>query len=395
MSENLEISESNTSLDSIFSAFSQVYPGSKENVTESLLTKIILRVFPNVKKSSVRVTESLTSEVKKKPSFKGLSINSKKLYGAELPFVSLKDMIPSNWFVVSQTDKTAVFGKVSDERFNSNPVLQRIQIESNGDCLLYVGDQRVDMEDYYIYPRLKFYAWSIASFFRCIDNALRLCCGHEKMSRTFDSSLVGVTESFTHCILPFKKSVIRHIYCDRIVPIQATVQSCKKCSSLFYRTSSNIDQANVDGTGIDQRDIRSILHNAVPNIGEKQLLLIETQLKAASTSKYGMRWPKELMSMALSIFNRNPSSYRILSQNGWLHLPSERLLTVYKNAVSQKPGVNPDMMQWMQQEANRQNVPSHGMYGGIIMDEMSIQEDLAIVSCNKGQQLVGLSDSGK
>ena len=108
-----------------------------------------------------------------------------------------------------------------------------------------------------------------------------------------------------------------------------------------------------------------------------------------------MRWPKELISMSLAIFNRNPSSYRILSQNGWLSLPSERLLTVYKNAVQQKPGIVPEMMQWMSQEASRQNIPSHGMYGGLIMDEMSIQEDLVITTDKDGQHLVGLSDSGK
>ena len=49
----------------------------------------------------------------------------------------------------------------------------------------------------------------------------------------------------------------------------------------------------------------------------------------------------------------------------------------------------------MSQEASRQNIPSHGMYGGLIMDEMSIQEDLVITTDKDGQHLVGLSDSGK
>ena len=118
-------------------------------------------------------------------------------------------------------------------------------------------------------------------------------------------------------------------------------------------------------------------------------------LKSSNMSKYGMRWPKELISMSLGIYNRNPSSYRLLSQNGRLNLPSERLLSVYKNAIQQKPGIVTDMMQWMQQEALRQNVPPHGMYSGLIMDEMSIQEDLVIASDKTGQHLVGLSDSGK
>ena len=35
------------------------------------------------------------------------------------------------------------------------------------------------------------------------------------------------------------------------------------------------------------------------------------------------------------------------------------------------------------------------MYGGLIMDEMSIQEDLVFSSDKNDQHLVGLSDSGK
>ena len=55
----------------------------------------------------------------------------------------------------------------------------------------------------------------------------------------------------------------------------------------------------------------------------------------------------------------------------------------------------PDMMQWMRQEASRQNLPPHGMYGGLIMDEMSIQEDLVFSSDKNDQHLVVLSDSSK
>ena len=94
----------------------------------------------------------------------------------------------------------------------------------------------------------------------------------------------------------------------------------------------------------EHKDIKDTLRTTAPNISGNQLLLIESQLKALTTPKYGMRWPKELLSMSLAIFNRNPSSYRILSQNGWLSLPSERLLTVNKNALQQKPGIVPEMM---------------------------------------------------
>ena len=51
------------------------------------------------------------------------------------------------------------------------------------------------------------------------------------------------------------------------------------------------------------------------------------------------------------------------------------------------------MMSWMHQEAIRQNVAIEGFYGGIILDEMTIQEDLQIVNQGqKGSSFVGLVD---
>ena len=364
-----------------------MHEDAKENVSESLLSKAVCAVFPNAKKSNIRIPDSPSKQVKRKNSFRGLGINIKKKQGAELPFKQLVSLVPSDYFVISHTDSVLILGKLSDECFNGNPVLSRVEINPSGECKIYVGDSRIDLKNYFIRPTIKFCAWSFCAFFRCL-NTIRLCCGYESDRST--GGIVGVTECYTHTKQTFKKSVLRHIYCERIVSLQANTDSCRKCSSLHYRAACKNEDATPDSP-----DICSIIRGIAPNIGENQLLLIESQLKSSNMSKYGMRWPKELISMSLGIYNRNPSSYRLLSQNGWLNLPSERLLSVYKNAVQQKPGIVTDMMQWMQQEALRQNVPPHGMYGGLIMDEMSIQEDLVIASDKTGQHLVGLSDSGK
>lgn len=49
------------------------------------------------------------------------------------------------------------------------------------------------------------------------------------------------------------------------------------------------------------------------------------------------------------------------------------------------------MMTWMKNEAIRQNIPTSGYYGGIILDEMSNQEDFQIVNTKQGS----LADSGE
>jgi hypothetical protein len=61
-----------------------------------------------------------------------------------------------------------------------------------------------------------------------------------------------------------------------------------------------------------------------------------------------------------------------------LVLPTGRLLSYYKNAVNQEPGICKDNLEWMANEAKRLNVPPVGMRGGLLLDEMQIQEDLQV-----------------
>lgn len=129
-----------------------------------------------------------------------------------------------------------------------------------------------------------------------------------------------------------------------------------------------------------------------PNLHEHQLLLMESQITSSNLNdKRGMRWNKEIISMALSLYNRNPAAYRDITYRNWLHLPPEALIKRYKHAVQQRPGIVTDMMQWMSSEANRQNVNKEGYYGGLILDEMSIQPDLQIVHSKSSSDLVGLA----
>ena len=122
--------------------------------------------------------------------------------------------------------------------------------------------------------------------------------------------------------------------------------------------------------------------------------MIHFQIVASNTSKQGLRWDKNVICIALSLYNRNPAAYRDLTQNNWLHLPSESLLQRYKNAVHQRSGIFHDMMSWMSSEAKSQCLPMSGYYGGLILDEMAIQEDLQIVNTKNETKFIGLSDSG-
>lgn len=76
--------------------------------------------------------------------------------------------------------------------------------------------------------------------------------------------------------------------------------------------------------------------------------------------------------------HRSPQAYKDLQDSNILKLPSGRLLRYYKNSVSQPPGLNKDNLRWMYSEAKRQNIPPSGWHGGIVIDEMQVQDDLQV-----------------
>lgn len=80
----------------------------------------------------------------------------------------------------------------------------------------------------------------------------------------------------------------------------------------------------------------------------------------------------------LTLYCRSPRCYEDLQKSGFLCLPSSRLIQIYKNKVSQQAGIQRHALEWMRNEALNQNLSTEGYEGGIIIDEMAIQEDLAI-----------------
>jgi hypothetical protein len=67
-----------------------------------------------------------------------------------------------------------------------------------------------------------------------------------------------------------------------------------------------------------------------------------------------------------------------LKKSGLLVLPSKRLLQYYKNSIKQTTCFNEDNLKWRAKEANNKQVSDFGKHGGLVMDEMSIQDDLVI-----------------
>lgn len=130
---------------------------------------------------------------------------------------------------------------------------------------------------------------------------------------------------------------------------------------------------------------------------EKFKLLIKSQLQNSrpDTDPRQRRWSSELISICSSLYVRSPAAFEDLGKSALLILPSARLLQLYKNCIKQKPGLNGDNILWMQKKSERQNVSKFGLHGGLILNEMMIQDDLTITRQGDSWSLVGPGDMEK
>ncbi|CAC5376350.1 unnamed protein product [Mytilus coruscus] len=349
-------------------------------------------MFPSVTKSKMKENGVLILSVK------GVKFDLQP--GESIRFADINKFVPQQWKVLENTTTALTLGYLSIEKFNGNSVLMELKIGSDGLIGLFVAGKAINFSDFFIGKSITFTLKSLKGLFKSL-RTVGLCHGatlETNESDIFSSSKVCVKEI---CLTDTKsKTVIRHLECLRTVQINSLSYTCTKCSDYKRHKKHaqskmllNSDKENVNPVTQKKTDVTEQLRKIAPNLSENQILLITSQIESSSHKhSKGVRWPKEIICMALTIYNRNPSAYKNITTNGWLNLSSESLLYLYKNAVKQKPGIIPTMMAWIKNEAVRLRVETEGYYGGVLLDEMSIQEDLQIVNHGKGTSLFGLVD---
>lgn len=110
-------------------------------------------------------------------------------------------------------------------------------------------------------------------------------------------------------------------------------------------------------------------------------LLIESQIKnnKCGADPRGRRWSPDIIKTCLTMWLRSPKSYEDLKASGSLILPCTDTLSKYKNSIRQAPGFIKDNIMWMANEADRQGVTASGRRGGLLIDEMQIQDDIQVI----------------
>lgn len=365
-----------------------------EHISVNLVAHLISVLFKNVQKSTVhcQTTGKLLQ------SYKNISILP-SVCNKEIPFESVYKMLPPNWFIFHKDSISVTFGHLSEVRFNGQPSTLYLKLTACNSVSVEMDHTPIDLKEYYIPDTIRYTNSSIPALFHCMS-ILQPCQGYEILKQDEHS----LSDS-SKCIKVQMQSgnnityILKHKDCIRCLKLQLkSSTTCKKCT-VFVRNRKKLqkvgEKENKIPKPLSKDEILIKLKILAPNLHDNQLSLMQSQIVASNiNNKKGMRWDKEIICMSLSLYNRNPAVYRDLTLNKWLLLPSEQLLKVYKHAVQQKPGIVPNMMQWMYNESMRQISIPEGYYGGIILDEMAIQEDLQIIHTGQSSELYGLTFTG-
>lgn len=218
------------------------------------------------------------------------------------------------------------------------------------------------------------------------------------------------------------KTYVRSTHCQQLVGWLAIGDNngCRRCQIDLRRNVqedgededrteasavklARMDESNDDDcehtVELDEEDdamLNSLLEKMLPGATSEMKSLIISQREALKAKVPTLRrWSSSIVSLCLSMFVRSPKLYKELKDSGTLILPSGRQLQRYKNYIPQKAGLNVEVFKWMHLAAVEAKVPDHGRAGGLIHDEMKIQDDLVLSMRNGTPKLVGWIDTGE
>ena len=402
----------------------------------NIIGKLVNHCFPNV--TSTRTRNQIDKQ-KFCRSYMGLRRREMHEDPTEL---SWRDIInrglPKSGFTVEQTGNNFHISYISAAVCNNIPVVYHIHITSDLEVSLIVLDRNIALHDYLIWTKLSILSSDKINALLKSILSLQLCFGdvckdgnpqkcsiikrwnskshvanqHSEKCKVF-VAVPTTVDKCSKCYRAFAKTKSAQNSTAKDVPktceaIDADPKITKLADSMqpldipdpctpinkgqklsydntpspipsksFYSKPQTCD-ASVGTTPI--KSTKQVLLKFFPYLQEKPLLLalVSDQVDMAQhKDARGRRYDKQIVSLALTLWTRSPKNYEELRKSGFL-LPSSKTLSLYKNWVEQKPGLNLDMMRWMANEAKSKNLSKNGYVGGLVLDEMNVQKSLDI-----------------
>ena len=170
------------------------------------------------------------------------------------------------------------------------------------------------------------------------------------------------------------------------------IENKEKSKCISKDINQNEPTGSISLSSADNSDLTQIFDEVINISPPKIVEFLVSQQKALSHKPKGRRWSKSIIRICLTLWCRSQKCDKELRDSGFLLLPSQRTLQIYKNKINQKPGINNELIHWMKNEALSRNLPPGGYEGGLILDEMSIQSDLEFCSRDGNVYLWGFKE---
>ncbi|KAL9967256.1 hypothetical protein ACROYT_G025450 [Oculina patagonica] len=159
----------------------------------------------------------------------------------------------------------------------------------------------------------------------------------------------------------------------------------------YWREKFDKEAVEVDEE--DQEDLKEMFKQPVGNLPDDMQCLWEQQQKILKTkSKNGYRWHPKIMQLCIQLYCKHPSVVDTI--RSFIRLPSNRTIRYHKNKREQQPGWHRDMVKWCAQSAEKKNLKNCDYWGGFVIDEMKIEENVEMVVKNGKHRLVGFVELG-
>ncbi|CAH1778983.1 unnamed protein product, partial [Owenia fusiformis] len=248
---------------------------------------------------------------------------------------------------------------------NGRKLLKTVTLFEDGTVNLEIASRNIDLQALRIDPTYMRTQKSVLNML-CILEKVIICEAVKKPNGLSQKCVKCTEEKLTNGTE--QMNVIRSNVCLRVLKFSCRVNYCRKCQkqTLYLAIPA-------PPTITFEKQLRELF----PSLPHYMLINL-TDLHENTFAKGSRRSPGT-MQVWLSLYAHNRNNYRLLKERGF-HVPSESILKCYRNVVQQNPDFKDINIEWMANEAKRQCMPTSAYSGGIIFEEMKIDERISTQS---------------
>lgn len=175
-------------------------------------------------------------------------------------------------------------------------------------------------------------------------------------------------------------------------PIVDITPKTKKIRNLRVKVSKLRRRiSDMHNTG-NKITVSALTEHLKEKLSYNQFTFIQSQLRHCKKSSYGRRWTSADKSLAVNIYLKSPSAYRMLRRH--IVLPTIKTLRQLISGIGNFPGFCPSLLENLKQTARKMNI--HNKMCILCFDEMSIKSGLQYnqhLDWISGYECFGINDN--